>query len=148
MDTLRVCQAESTARQPIRSSNPTNPASTLRIDEWGGCVRRSSQEPGPRHNGTSEDICDDRIALPARPLPFRAGEALAATVIARLKSASTAFRKALGILGHCETPWVPFQSRFTLPGRKGAASRQPNGTRRFFPLVLPLPDRVAGAMNS
>src|ERR1700676_1262936 len=85
MDTLRVCQAESTARQPIRSSNPTNPASTLRIDEWGACMCRSSQEPGPLHNGTSEDICDDRIALPARPLPFRAGEAFAVTVIGRLK---------------------------------------------------------------
>jgi hypothetical protein len=112
-------------------------------------MRRSSQEPGPRHNGTSEDICDDRIALLARRLPFRVGEASAVTVIARLKIQCLAvFREALGRAIHRETPWDPFQSPFNLPGRKDAASRQPNGTRRSFPLVLPLRYQVVWAMNS
>jgi hypothetical protein len=48
-------------------------------------MRRSSQEPGSLHNGTSRDICDDRIVLLARSLPSRAGEAFSVTVIGRLK---------------------------------------------------------------
>jgi len=92
-------------------------------------MRRSSQEPGPLHNGTSEDICDDRIVLPARSLPSRAGEAFAVTVIGRLKfqcldriseivRKSSPLRDTLGAVPvTLQPPW---------PKRRGQPSTQRN----------------------